>query len=93
VHHPTEEMGTELPARRITGFFSGNGAAQAEFCIGAKVGRLLSRRRFAKINMLVPARNAQRDAVVLNVRSCLHPVRVHRSDQLVPAIRRLFVKQ
>jgi hypothetical protein len=65
-------MGTELPARRITGFFSGNGAAQAEFCIGAKVGRLLSRRRFAKINMLVPARNAQRDAVVLLVHSGIH---------------------
>ena len=62
VYHPPKYVRIKSPAGRFTCFFGRNRSAQAKFGRGTKICRLLARRSFAKVDVLVPARNAERNA-------------------------------
>ena len=62
--HPAEDVGEEDSAGSVTILPSMYGAEQAELRVGAEVRGLLSIRRLAEVDVLMPGRNAERNAVV-----------------------------
>ena len=64
VDHPIEYDGMKLAASRVALGLRGNGAVEPEFWIWTEHFRFVTRRRKAKIHMLMPLRNAERDALI-----------------------------
>ena len=93
VDHPTEEVGTKDAAGRIAGFLGGDRAYETELCIRAEVLVFLAFRRGAEVDVLVPARDAERDAVVQLVFRGGYAVGVHGADEFVAAVWRFGVEQ
>src|ERR1700727_621986 len=83
----------ELPASRIARLFCRDGTAQPKLRIGTEVRSLLSLWRLADVDVVMPARNAQRNSLVQLVLARLLAVRVHRPHQFVTAVCRLLVQQ
>src|SRR5882672_10069677 len=97
MYHPIKNHWTEFSARSVARFFCGNGAAQAK--LGTRSQHSLSPfvvihagRGCAEIYMLVPLRDAQRNALIEVVFRQTLGCRVHHANQLV-AVAFFFVQQ
>src|SRR5580693_3656011 len=77
----------------VTRFLRCDGTTQAELRVGTKICGLLSGRSFAEIDVLMPARNAQRNAAVELILAGVDAVGIHGSDKLVSAVSGLLVEQ
>jgi hypothetical protein len=93
VNHPTEHVRKERTARRFTPLTSANRPQESEFGVRSEVTRSLSSGGFAEINMLMPVRHAQRNALVQFILGGIHSIRIHRADELVSAVRGVLVEQ
>src|SRR5580704_9674989 len=91
VDHPSKKVRKELTTGGVAGFLCGDRAEQAELREGAEILGLLSGRSLAEIDVLMPAGDAQRNAVVELVLGCGDAIGVHRSYELVAAVGGLLV--
>src|ERR1041385_3960095 len=62
VHHPAEDLGTEGASRLFASFLRSDRTEQAELRVFAEVRILLSLGRGAEIRVLMPLRDAERNA-------------------------------
>jgi hypothetical protein len=93
VDHPAKDMGEKESAGSVAGFLCMDGAEQAEFCVGTEVGSQLPRGRLAEIHVLMPARDAERNAAVDLVLVGVDAVSVHNADEFVAAIGSFAIEQ
>src|SRR5215471_16175029 len=86
-------MRMELAACGFTCLVRGDGAEQSKFCVGAEVCGFLSGRGFAEVDVLMPVRDAERDALVQLILRSVDAVGVHGADELVSTVSRFLVEQ
>src|SRR5215471_6329075 len=90
VNHPTEEIGMEVAADRVAlglGRDRTPGTEHWRAVLPLEVARLAAPFRQAPIDVLVPPRHAEGNAIVEPVEARVLGHRVHRADQLELAVR------
>ena len=93
VHHPSQHMRQKHPALGLTLFLGSDRTQQAELGMRPKILGPLSGWRFAEIDVLVLARDAQRDSLVQLLVAGVDPICVHHAYQRVSTVRSFVVEQ
>lgn len=91
VDHPVEDDRDEVAAGGLAGFLGSNAAVEAEFCM-VDLRFRSSERSEAEIDVLVPAGDAQRNALVELIFGIVLGRGVHGADELV-AVADFFVEE
>jgi hypothetical protein len=91
VDHPVKDERDKVTAGSVAGFFGGDAAVEAEFCV-VDLGLRSSERREAEIHVFVPASDTERDALVELIVGVALGRGVHGADELV-AVADFFIKK
>src|SRR5579862_4344403 len=92
VDHPVEDHRMESSAGGVTGRFGGDRSAQAELGMRREIFGAMAERCGAKVNMLVPLREAQGNSRVELIFGQALGSGVHNADEFV-ILSMLFIEQ